>query len=498
MRSEGYGGWLKGRMQTPPSSTVWDWLESRGYGVANTEGHYDNSSLADFGLWRQLFTAPDSVRQRCTLALSEFFVVSLNSLEIEWRSHVVAHYWDLLSTHAFGNFRTLLEAVTLNPAMGQFLNTRGNQKENAQGRQPDENYAREVMQLFTIGLARLNIDGTPQRDGNGRPLDSYTPADVTNLARVFTGWDFDKSVNPITNVDGRNVGSTAYARKPMAYIASRHSTLAATFLGITIPANTAGPAALKTALDTLFNHPNVGPFFGRQMIQRLVTGNPSPAYVARVARAFNDDGTGVRGNLAAVFSAVLLDAEARGATGLGQNTFGKLREPLVRFVQWGRTFGLNSPTGEWKIYEKTSPDNRLGQSPLRAGSVFNFFRPGYVPPSTALAASQTTAPEFQLVTEVSVGGYLNYLQGVIQSGIDGTASASYATELGLATNAAALVARLNLLLCANQLSAATVTLIVNALNATPLTNASSTTDRLRRIHAAVLLVMASAEYLVQK
>ena len=315
-------------------------------------------------------------------------------------------------------------------------------------------------------------------------------------------------------MSNRTLPNTQFARLPMRLTASNHTTLASTFLGTTIAANTDGVSALKTALDTLFNHPNVGPFFGRQMIQRLVTSNPSAAYVGRVASAFNNNGAGVRGDLAAVFAAVLLDDDARGPAGLSQSGFGKLREPMVRFVQWGRTFGISSARGSWKIDDLSDPATRLGQSPLHSPSVFNFFRPGYVPPSTALSASQTPAPEFQLVNESSVGGYLNYMQGVIRSGVYVNApdlpnstsnsnngfdiTAAYTAELALVLDANALVNRVNLLLCAGQLSPASQSLIVTALNATPLTATSSDSARRDRVAAAVLLVMASAEYLIQK
>jgi len=300
----------------------------------------------------------------------------------------------------------------------------------------------------------------------------------------------------------------------MALTESRHSTLAASFLGTTIAASTPGAAALKTALDTIFNHPNVGPFIGKQLIQRLVTSNPTPAYVARVSAAFNDNGLGVRGDLRAVVKAILLDDEARSPAGLTQQGFGKLREPMLRFVQWGRTFGLASTFGSWKIGNVSDPGSRLGQSPLRPPSVFNFFRPGYVPPSTALASSGAVAPEFQLVNESSVGGYLNYMQSIIKDGIFVNApdlpnngsngnngrdiKPAYSVELALAPDADALVARINLLMCAGQLSANTIKVISDALKTTNITAASTTDAKLNRIAAAIFLVMASAEYLVQK
>lgn len=504
VRSLGYAAWLARQLALPLGPTGWDWLNSRGYDdPLNSADYYSASFPADYMVWNQLITASDSVRKRLALALSEFFVVSLTGLSFNWRSHAMAHYWDTLVAHVGGNYRELLEAVTLHPAMGYYLGTKGNKKEDASGRQPDENYAREVMQLFSVGLVLLNPDGTPKLDASGQKQDTYGAADVSHLARVFTGYDFDQRQNvntvvPQTGGGTRTVGNTTFARLPMLLTASNHSTLAATFLGVTIPANTAAPAALKTALDTLFNHPNVAPFFSRQMIQRLVTSNPSPAYVARVAAVFNNNGAGVRGDLAKVFAAILLDDEARSPSGLTQPEYGKLREPVVRLVQWARSFGVTSTSGAWKIGDLSNAATQLGQSPLRSPSVFNFFRPGYVPPSSALSAG-VVAPEFQLVSESSVGGYLNYLMAVISNGIGaGDISASYSSELALVQDAAALLRRLNLLLCAGQLSAANQALIVTALNATPVTATSSVTVQRNRVYAAILLVMASADYLVQK
>jgi uncharacterized protein (DUF1800 family) len=294
---------------------------------------------------------------------------------------------------------------------------------------------------------------------------------------------------------------------------SRHSTLAATFLGTTIEADTPATTALATALDTLFNHPNVGPFFGRQMIQRLVKSHPSPAYVRRVAAAFNDNGSGVRGDLRAVWAAVLLDDEARGPAGLSDPLHGKLREPMLRFVQWARSFGATSAAGSWKIFDLSGAASQLGQSPLRSPSVFNFFRPGYVAPVAGIADAQATVPEFQLVNETTVGGYLNYMQGVILRGVNCPeptvpqaaytnylydVKASYTAELALVTDAAALVTHLSLVLCAGQVPADVQTLMVDALNATPVTAESTDAVKLNRVAAAVLMVMASSAYLVQK
>ncbi len=522
VQNSSYADWLAQQFDAPRGQTGWDWLNQRGYGqIDNSTRYFDHFYPGDYMVWNQLMTAPDAVRKRLALALSEFFVVSLTGLDFAWRSHAMAHYWDMLAQHALGNFRTLLEEVTLNPAMGHYLNTKGNQKENAAtGRVPDENYAREVMQLFTIGLVQLNPDGSEKTGANGQRLETYTQSDVTQLARVFTGYDFDQRNNVVTPFDPegkRKVGNTNFARQRMLFTPNRHSEQAVRFLGITIPAKTSGGEALKLALDTLFQHPNVGPFFGKQMIQRLVTSNPSPAYVARVAAAFADNGAGVRGDLRAVFAAILLDDEARSPAGLTDLRFGRLREPMLRLVQWGRTFGISSAQGSWKIGDLSNPATQLGQSPLRSPSVFNFFRPGYVPPATQMAAAGASAPEFQIVTESSVAGYINYLQGVVRNGIyvndpdlpnnvsnsknpkaGFDIKASYTAELALAPDAKALVARLNLLLCAGQLPAALQVRMVTALSATPLTIASPPDKRLDRVAAAVLLTMAAPQYLVQK
>jgi len=495
VRSKGYLAWLGEQVDQPASQTGWDWIASKAYGAVNT----------DDMIWNQLMSSPDGFRKRMALALSEIFVVSATGIGSSWPDHMMAQYWDMLAAGATANFRKLLEDVTLNPAMGYYLNTRGNQKENAQGRQPDENYAREVMQLMTIGLYQLNADSTLKTSSSNTPMDTYTLDDVTQLARVFTGYDLDIRSDEKSGSAGAftppgasyTIESNAWTRRPMALNASRHSTLEARFLGATVPANTDGATALRIALDTLFNHANVGPFIGKQLIQRLVTSNPSAAYVKRVADVFADNGAGVRGDMKSVFAAVLLDNEARSPAGLSDPNFGRLREPMLRFVQWARTFGAASASGNWKIGDLSRPNDQLGQSPLRSSSVFNFFRPGYVPPSTAIASAKMVAPEFQLVNETSVGGYLNYMQAALPM-TSKDVNASYANEVALVLDPAALVRRLSLLMTGNQLSAATQALIVNALGTPALTAASSDASKLNRVYAAVLMVLASPEYLVQK
>ncbi len=535
LRTGTYANWLQQQYAKPITQTGWDWLEERGYGNEAVSINYvDNPTIADYMLWNQLFTAPDQMRKRIALALSEFFVVSLQSTEIQWRGHAIAAYWDILNKFAFGNYRDLLEEVTLSAAMGNYLNTRGNQKEDlAKGRRPDENYAREVMQLFTIGLYQLNLDGTPK--GTTKEFETYDADDVSQLARVFTGYDFDS--DKYQNFFGIDPATPSYAgfrreytRQRMRFYPDRHSTLAVSCLGINIPAGdgSRGPSAMKAALDGLFNHPNVGPFFAKQMIQRLVTSNPTNKYVERVASAFNNDGAGVRGNLKAVWAAILLDDEAR-IPNLANIAFGKVREPMVRFVQWGRTFNLRSLQNSWKIYDQSNSSYGLAQSPFRSPSVFNFFRPGYTPAGIGVPV----APEFQIINEVSVGGYINFMAGATRVGLYAFRPdkldadflgpvaldivPDYSAELALIDNTvssdaeafrvtSALADRLNLILCAGQLSSVSLTVVKNALKAAMLQVETAkkitvTTDKeikLNWIAAGVLMIMASSDYLVQK
>ena len=526
VRSQGFAPWLESQFGQPVAETAWDWLIRKGYGEINQYTYFTCQVYPSyFALWKDLWSAPDAVRKRMSLALSEFFVVSFLGINTNWCHLVHASYWDLLNANAFGNFRRLLEDVSLSLAMGIYLNIEGSEKEDpTTGRQPDENYAREVMQLFTIGLNRLNLDGSPMLDNSGTPLPSFGQSDVRNLARVFTGYSRDLSdglqatgLPPPVNISIPRLG---YARRPMKLDPAGHSRESKQFLGLTIPPGTSGEASLKMALDTLFNHPNVGPFFGRQMIQRLVTSNPSPAYVARVAAAFNNNGSGVRGDLRAVWRAVLLDEEARGPKGLTDPTFGKLREPMLRHVQWGRTFHIQSKYGFWKHKESsTDPYLQLGQSPLRAPSVFGWFRPGYVPPGTSLAERQATAPEFQIVNESTVCQYINYLTNHLLAGIfaespdiapigdlapPSTAATGvdmevdHTAEMALIPDWPALVARLNLLMCAGQLSTPTMTLIADAMRRLWPHYQAQPDGKRWMVGFALLYVMSAPEYLVQK
>jgi uncharacterized protein (DUF1800 family) len=489
VQSLGYAAWIDAQFAVPTSTSRWDALVAGGFAdpsLKNGEAGFDACA------WRKLLASPDTLRQRVTLALSEIMVTSIDSLTGGgWKAFAAANYLDLVEANAFGNYRSLMQAVSTNTAMGMYLTFRASKKANpATGSLPDENYARELMQLFTIGLVQLDLDGTVKLSA-GAATPTYTQSDITGLARVFTGWDFDLQGQSGT------VGTATpdFMRRPMVQIAGRHETGAKTFLGTTIPANTDGVQSLQLALDTIFAHANVAPFVARQLIQRLVASNPSPAYVGRVAAVFNDDGSGVKGNLKAVVKAILLDDEARSATVAAGASAGKLREPMLRFAAWARAWSATSASDAWAIGDTSSASTKLGQSPLRSPSVFNFFRPGYVPPNSAIATASLVAPEFQITNESTVVGAVNYLQKAVSASGVGDVVANYAALLALGDDAVALVTEINLVLAANQLSAATAATIATAVATLA---GGSDPNRLKRIYASLTLVLAAPEFVVLK
>lgn len=450
----------------------------------------ENQFLESF--WQQAVNGDDQLRQRVAYALSQIFVISFQNDTLAGMPRGVAHYYDILGAYAFGNFRELLEAVTLHPAMGVYLSSLRNQK-TVGARVPDENYAREIMQLFTIGLRMLNQDGT---DTTTPATATYTNDDIKGLAKVFTGWSWagpDKS-------SGRFFGNSSPTPDPnrdwlpMQNYPAYHEILAKDFLSVSIPVSTPGEASLKIALDTLFNHPNVGPFIGRQLIQRLVTSNPSPAYISRVAAAFANNGKGVRGDMKAVIKAVLLDPEA--ITPPDSNTSGKLREPVIRLANWMRAFHVKSNSSHFMLTSLDSTLNALGQTPMRSPSVFNFYRPEFQPPNTSIAAANLVAPEMQITEETSVVGYLNFMRGVVQYGAGAgnprDIQPDYTSELSLAATPDLLVDRINILLMQNRMSPILRGQILTAINSSSGNSASN------KVYLAIFLTMASPEYLVQK
>lgn len=487
-----FSDWIAAQVAMPAGTPHLAWMDRRG----------DNSSARFYeSFWSLAATAPDQLRQRVKFALSEIFVVSFASDNEDPRGN--ASYYDMLGKHAFGNFRDLLEDVTYHPAMGLYLTYRGNQKEDTRtGRNPDQNYAREIMQLMTIGLYQLNNDGTLKTDLLGNAQPTYSQDDIDGLAKVFTGLSWYHPTPTNSTFSGGSKHEDRHIRPMIAYN-NYHSVSAKSFLGTTIPAATTADTVgdIKTALDTLFNHPNVGPFIGKQLIQRLVTSNPSPAYVARVAATFNNNGSGVRGDMAAVVRAILLDSEARSA---GDAAYGKLKEPIVRLANWMRTFEATSQSGNWLLGTTSAPTS-LGQSPLTSPSVFNFYRPGYVPTRSTLGTKGLLAPEFQATDEVSVAGYINTMQTAVGSGIGSGSDikSAYSKEVALADNVPALLDRLNLLLYAGTQSAGLRSRISAAVTGVTIPGSTASqsqidTAKLNRVKLAVFLSLASPEYIAQR
>ena len=499
----GYNAWITEQFALPPTShqaVIDEVLKTR------------RAQPYDFypSFWKQAATGPDQLRQRVKFALSEIFVISLADPNVAAYPRGVASYYDMLGAGAFGNFRSLLENVTLHPMMGLYLTSLHNTKEGP-NRTPDENFAREVMQLFTIGLYQLNQDGSVKTDAQG-PIPTYTLDDITNAARVYTGFSWAGPDQSDARFNGLGKQDPNRDITPMQAYPQWHSTTAKSFLGVTIPAGSSDAKAdLKIALDVLFNHPNTGPFVGRQLIQRLVTSNPSPAYISRVAAAFANNGTGVRGDMQAVIRAVLLDPEAHSASALSDPTFGKVREPVVRMAQWMRTFKATSQLGTFYLRDTSDAEASLGQSVLTAPTVFNFFRPGYAPAGSALAAANLVGPELQTLDETSVIGYGNFMQRVVQRGVGASGppntgpadsiASSYDALLPLAADANALTDQIDLLLSAHELSVDDKRTIVDAISSIPLTATDPTKlaqARLTRVQLAVYLAMLAPSYLVQK
>ncbi len=352
--------------------------------------------------FRNSVNGGDQLRQRVAFALSEIMVVSqLGALQ--GRPFAVADYYDMLARNAFGNYRDLIEEVTLHPAMGVYLSMLGNEKPDpVRNIRPDENYARELMQLFSIGLVELNVDGTLRRDPvSNEPIPTYDQSIIEGFAHVFTGWTW-AGVAQFDPPDFLVPQSSQHF--PMQLWDDFHDDGEKKLLnGTVLPAGQSGEQDLSDALDNVFNHPNVGPFMAIRLIQRLTASNPSPGYVRRVAEAFNDNGAGVRGDMGAVVKAILMDAEAR--PDLAMEIDGKLKEPLLRLTQLWRAYDAQSNGGG---YPFGFAYVLLGQGPLQSPSVFNFFSPFYAPPGE-IRDSSLVAPELEIATEYNNTLFTNYM-----------------------------------------------------------------------------------------
>jgi len=483
---EGNAAWLDRQFTLPPSihlPIVQRYLTQYGFDL---NANPPPGTFRRFAWWERTLTAPDQLRQRVAYALTQIFVVSDNVDAIFINPLALSSYYDMLLANAFGNFRDLLRAVTLHPVMGVYLSHVNNAKANpAANTFPDENYAREVMQLFTIGLFELNADGSQKRDGNGNPIATYDNGDIQEFAKIFTGLSYGPAQpggasffgnpNPVLHV-------------PMQMFEAQHEPGAKLLLnGVTVPAGQSGLQDIDAAIDNLFNHPNVGPFIGRLLIQRLVTSNPSPAYIARVAAAFAGNGTTIpRGDMQHVLRAVLLDPEA--ATGI------RLREPFLRFVALNRIAHATSDDGTYPGLAYLA-QFLLQQHVLSSPSVFNFYSPNFAP-AGELGAAGRVAPEFQITTDSTIVGVTDLMAFALygQQSID-TPAGFTTIRLDLddleavADNVDALIDRIDLLFMAGSMDSATRSVIRDAIS--PISN-----DAPGRTRLALYLALISPAYVV--
>lgn len=502
VKSLGVQTWLDRQVALPISShgAYIDSVFGKGEAV------YSTTALESF--WKQALTGQDQLRQRVAFALSQIMVVSTVDQPFLDSAYAISSYHDMLTRNALGNFRTLLLDVALHPSMGVYLSHLGNQKVGADGsRQPDENFAREVMQLFSIGLWRLNPDGTRVLDANGNPIPTYGQADVRALARVFTGLSWgacDASTDAcfVGYTHRTNVTFPQAFRTPMQAFERYHDSDAKSLLGKNIPSGQTTLQDVNAAVDILFNHPNVGPFIASQLIRRFVTSNPSLAYVQRVATVFNANTQGVRGDMKAVIRAVLSDAEARDASRVTQAdlSFGKFREPLLKLAAFLRATNAVSRDGRYRIWYLSSPIYALGQNPFGSQSVFNFYSPAY---RTTELPNGWVAPELQIINEATITSSTNFFSQKISEYREGAVPPNdtdkiiypdYRALAALAGTPRDLVNALDRVLLYGTLGATSRVAITDAVAQVSINNDGG----VARAQTAMFLVLASPDFAVQR
>ena len=500
------GNWITAQMALPASSLLdATRADFNTFTAVTSDGPQYSYQNRQAGWWQNVLTGPDQLRQRVAFALSQIFVVSDVNSSLYNNPLGMAAYYDILGRRAFGNFRQLLEDVTLSPVMGFYLSSLRNRKATLNAStgvlsSPDENYAREVLQLFTIGLNRLQPDGTLVLDAQGVPIPTYDQSTITELAKVFTGWGYAS-----TDTNPSFTGSPANWFQPMRlYPAFHEDGVKTLFSGNVLPANQGGIKDLGDALDFLFNHPNTGPFISRQLIQRLVTSNPSPGYIYRAAQAFANNGNGIRGDLGAVVRAILMDYEVRSTAVAATASFGKLREPLLRAAALLRAFKGGANNQRFSYFTGQTNESQLGQTALHAPTVFNFYEPNYVQPG-ALANAGLFAPEYQILTDTTAISLPNQLWSWIYNGrTQGAAFNPNEANIGfvfdgsllaLARTPVALVDHVNLMLAAGGLPKAVTDRMVAAISALP--NNTAGTD-LERVRSAVYLAVSLPQGAIQK
>lgn len=455
--------------------------------------------------WNAMVDADDQLRQRMVFALSQITVIS--DLNMGDRPRINAHYVDALYKHAFGNYKELLKEITYTPAMANFLTYFRNRDNSNQNplQTPDENYAREFLQLFTLGVTELNMDGS-QKLVNGNPVETYSNEDIVGLARVFTGLSCAGS--DFWNCDDYDQTS------PLVMYQNYHSKNEKQFLGKTIGAYVDGDTAIDEAIDHIFEHPNLAPFIATRLIQRFTASSPTPDYVERVATAFETGsytsadntqfGEGVRGDLKATLAAILLDEQFFNSEEKS-NKDGKVREPVLRFIHWARAFDVGNvfAENEWALLFHARSNQGLGQQPFQSPSVFNFYRPGFIAPQTFSGNEGLTAPELQIMHEGSVIGYNDWmLEYVFNSSpmrdeaVDSFAP-DYSYEATLADTPAQLSEHLDTLLLGGLMKNTTKDRIITILNEMPIRSDSeenATQDRWNRVAVSVYVAVTSTEF----
>jgi uncharacterized protein (DUF1800 family) len=426
----------------------------------------------------------DQLRQRVAFALSQIVVASAVDVG---NTAGLATFNQILLGNAFGNYRDILQAVTLNPYMGEYLDMADSNKS-----QPNENYARELMQLFAVGTVLLNPDGTPQTDNTGAPIATYSNTDVKEVARALTGWTYARLDNAALTDNSKRDWS-----KPMVMYATRFDTGAKTFLGRTIAANATQQANVDAVVDTMFNHPNTAPYISKRLIQQLTVANPTPAYVGRVAAAFADNGSGVRGDMKAVVRAIYLDPEARTVSQLP----GKVKEPVLLATALARAIGYSSDG-----YAFVTRDAGMGQAPFRAPSVFNFYPyefplpqgDGLVSPVSKLMTTSTTISRHNFLYDWTVGG--DATRGEFQK----QAAITYATGTvpnwasweALGTDDGKIVDRINLVMLNGSMTKAQRQSVLTAMAAVKNSNAALQTRK--RAQVALYIVASSPLFQVDR
>jgi len=410
--SLGFEGWIDQQIQMPYNQdTFWDQTY-----IGIDPGSRPSASTFDAVWWNYTMTNNDLLRHRVAFALSEIFVININAIPFQ-KGDTFASYYDILANNALGNFEDLLLGVSLSPVMGYYLSHLGNKKANSvENTFPDQNFAREVMQLFSIGLEKLNADGSPITDSNGTPVPTYTNQDIGEFAKVFTGLRIG-NYHPTHWVQGtpsiNDVLSHSDPRVPMGIDEDFHQTGPKNLLdGYVVPAGQTGMQDVEETIHHLFMHPNVGPFLGKKLIQFLVKSNPSPQYVERITQVFNDNGNGVRGDMAAVIKAILLDDEVRICYGNRFDTDSKLKEPFVRYVHLVRHLPKSTSNSDYCCGDILYAGDDFPQYIFRAPSVFNFFQDHYTP-NGPIADQGLVAPEFQIHSSLSSIDYINHIDRIL-------------------------------------------------------------------------------------